>query len=174
MQLKDSEYPQNIYDSMLEELVPMEGNTLNVMRKKLKLLEGIVINRSFCNNRVDLPNVFERNGEKQIVIDHIIAISNMARVMKPEELTRTVEELEKPESQPLSNVFLMISLLLAAGNRPLSWRESLLNHILKWKKMKLVKEFVSYWWKGRSPETEEEQRLYMLVRSVENPYSYFA
>ena len=37
-----------------------------------------------------------------------------------------------------------------------------------------MKEFVSGWWKGKSPETEEEQRLYRLVSNVENPYSYFA
>ena len=42
------------------------------------------------------------------------------------------------------------------------------------KKLKIVKEFVSAWWKGRSPQTEEEERLYRLVSHVENPYSYFA
>lgn len=48
------------------------------------------------------------------------------------------------------------------------------NEIVQFKKLKIVKDFVSYWWKGRNPETEEENKLYMLVRVVENPYSYFA
>lgn len=68
----------------------------------------------------------------------------------------------------------MMAYLLAAGTRDFEWREKVLHEILSFKKYKIVKEFVSYWWKGRNPETDKEQRLCMLVRSVENPYSYFA
>ena len=147
-------------------------------KKKLKLLEGVVINRNFCNNNVQLPEIFSRNSDKHIGIDHVIAMSNMARIMKTGELERAVEEVmgkvKKGDDDKMEGVLVLMSLLLAAGNRPLGWREKVLQEILKLKKMKLVKEFVSYWWKGRSAETEEEQRLYMLVRGVENPYSYFA
>jgi len=40
--------------------------------------------------------------------------------------------------------------------------------------MKIVKEFISYWWKGKNPESEGEKKLQSLVQGVENPYSYFA
>ncbi len=50
----------------------------------------------------------------------------------------------------------------------------MLKEILKYKKLKIVKEFISYWWKGKSPESDGEKRLQYLVQGVENPYSYFA
>lgn len=46
----------------------------------------------------------------------------------------------------------MMAYLLAAGTRDFEWKEKLLNQILSFKKQKIVKEFVSYWWKGRSPQ----------------------
>ena len=101
----------------------MDANTVNVTRKKLKLLEGIVINRNFCNNKVQLPNIFEINSDKSIAIDHIVAVSNMARIMKNSELSDNVQELlgnEKDEEEnKMSKVYRMMSLLLATGNRPL-------------------------------------------------------
>lgn len=50
----------------------------------------------------------------------------------------------------------------------------ILRDLVKYKKDKLVKEGISEWWKGKTPETEQEYRLADLVRNFENPYSYFA
>lgn len=60
----------------------MEGNTTNVIKKKLKYIENIVINKNFCTDSVDIPDIFESLAEKQVIIDHIVAASNMARIMK--------------------------------------------------------------------------------------------
>lgn len=49
----------------------------------------------------------------------------------------------------------MMAYLLAAGTRDFEWKEKLLNQILSFKKQKIVKEFVSYWWK------EEVRRIKM-------------
>ena len=46
--------------------------------------------------------------------------------------------------------------------------------LIKHKKDKLVKEGISDWWKGKTPETEHDIRMLALVRNFENPYSYFA
>lgn len=60
----------------------MTGNTQTVIKKKLKYLEGIVINRSFISNLVELPDILSMN-EKNIGLDFITALSNMARIMTP-------------------------------------------------------------------------------------------
>lgn len=72
------------------------------------------------------------------------------------------------------NIHQLMALLLSAGVREYEWKEEVLKEILKSKKMKIVKEFISYWWKGKNPESESEKRLQNLVQGVENPYSYFA
>lgn len=72
------------------------------------------------------------------------------------------------------NIYQLMALLLSAGVREYEWKEEVLKEILKQKKLKIVKEFISYWWKGKNPETEQEKRLQHLVQGVENPYSYFA
>lgn len=72
------------------------------------------------------------------------------------------------------NIYQLMALLLSAGVREYEWKEDVLKEILKHKKLKIVKEFISYWWKGKTPDTEEEKRLQNLVQGVENPYSYFA
>ena len=48
-----------------------------------------------------------------------------------------------------------MSLLLAVGVREYEWKQTVLQEILKSKKLKIVKEFISYWWKGKNPESEE-------------------
>jgi hypothetical protein len=66
----------------------MEDNTINVIKKKLKYIENVVINKSFCRNCVTIPNIFLAILDKNVTIDHIVAVSNMARIMTSEELTR--------------------------------------------------------------------------------------
>ena len=129
----------------------MEGNTISIMKKKLKYIESIVINKSFSTNSVKIPNIFENISEKQVAIDHILAVSNMARVLKTEELTREVEILLKQNDKSGKCLYFMMAYLLAAGTRDFEWREKLLNQIIGFKKSKIVKDFVSYWWKGRTP-----------------------
>lgn len=82
-QLKDSEYPQNIYNDLLVWLNNMEDNTVNVVKKKLKYIESVVINKSYCIDSVEIPNIFASISEKNVTIDHVVAASNMARIMKP-------------------------------------------------------------------------------------------
>lgn len=65
----------------------MEGNTINVQKKKLRYIESVVINKIFCNDKIVIPDIFTSINEKSVTIDHIIAVSNMARIMKGEELT---------------------------------------------------------------------------------------
>lgn len=50
-------------------------------------MEGITISQNFSNNCSYLPDLFSRNTEKQITIDHVVAISNIARILKIAELT---------------------------------------------------------------------------------------
>lgn len=60
----------------------MEGNTINVQKKKLKYIESVVINKIFSTNEVNIPDIFSKISEKNVTIDHIVATSNMARIMK--------------------------------------------------------------------------------------------
>ena len=60
----------------------MEGNTINVVKKKLKYIESVVINKIFNINEVSIPDIFPANNEKNVLLDHIVATSNMARIMK--------------------------------------------------------------------------------------------
>lgn len=60
----------------------MEGNTINVVKKKLKYIESMIINKVFNNDQVNIPDIFPAN-EKGVLLDHIVATSNMARIMKP-------------------------------------------------------------------------------------------
>lgn len=54
-QLKDSEYPEPIYEILFKHLTALAECTPNVARRKLRYLEGIVINRSFFMNQVTIP-----------------------------------------------------------------------------------------------------------------------
>lgn len=60
----------------------MEGNTINVIKKKLRYIESVVINRIYRSDEVSIPDIFSSINEKNITIDHIVAVSNMARIMK--------------------------------------------------------------------------------------------
>lgn len=57
----------------------------------------------------------------------------------------------KNEDKSTKNLKFLMAYLLTAGTRDFEWRERVLNNILSYKKHKIVKEFVSYWWKGRNP-----------------------
>ena len=48
-------------------------------------------------------------------------------------------------------LFKLMALLLSAGVRDYDWKVEVLKEVLKHKKMKIVKEFISYWWKGKNP-----------------------
>lgn len=49
------------------------------------------------------------------------------------------------------SVYTLMALLLSTGVRECEWRVGVLEEILKFKKLKIVKEFISYWWKGKNP-----------------------
>jgi hypothetical protein len=115
--LKNSEYPDNIYDDLVVWLNSMEDNTINVIKKKLKYIESVVINKSFCRNCVIIPNIFVAVQEKNVTIDYIVAVSNMARIMTPEELTREVEGILGKENKSTKMLNFMMAYLLAAGKR---------------------------------------------------------
>ena len=59
----------------------MSDRTPYVIKKKLAFLQGMVINRSFRLNQVDLPPLLALN-ERQITLDYIITLSSILRVMK--------------------------------------------------------------------------------------------
>ena len=68
-----------------------------IVKKKLCYLQGIVINRSFVTNRVELPAILLPISEKNITLDHITVLSNIARLMTPPELSAAVETALKTE-----------------------------------------------------------------------------
>lgn len=82
-----SEYPHNIYEDIAHELLKMESNNPNIIKKKLKYLESLVINKIYSSNKAEIPNIFCNVTEKQVCLEQIIAISNMSRVLKNNELT---------------------------------------------------------------------------------------
>lgn len=88
-QLSDSEYPEDIYQDLLAQLLPMADRTPYVVKKKLIFLQGMIIHRSFRLNKVEIPPLMSQN-EKVITLDYVITISTIARLMKPEELTAEV------------------------------------------------------------------------------------
>jgi len=53
------------------------------------------------------------------------------------------------------NAYNLMALLFSAGVREYEWKEDVLKEILKSKKLKIVKEFISLWWKGKNPETQQ-------------------
>lgn len=116
-QMKASEYPENIYEELLEHLSNMKGCTLSCMRKKLKYLEGIVINKSFVTNQVIVPDIFRNLPEKQVSIEHIVAISNILRIMKEDELNNAAIKLLKLNEDNSKSLNFMMAYLLAAGSR---------------------------------------------------------
>ena len=85
-QMCDSEYPENIYKDLLDHILHMSDRTPFVIKKKLLFLQGIVINRSFRLNKVDIPPLFEMN-EKPLNLDFILTMANILRIMKNDELT---------------------------------------------------------------------------------------
>ena len=86
VQLSDSEYPEEIYQDLVTQLLPMTDRTPYVVKKKLIFLQGLIIHRSFRLNRVEIPPLLSLN-EKLITLDYIITVSTIARLMTPEEIT---------------------------------------------------------------------------------------
>ena len=60
-QLCDSEYPEDIYQELLAKILPMSDATMYVVKKKLTFLQGMVINRTFRLNKVEIPPLLEIN-----------------------------------------------------------------------------------------------------------------
>jgi len=67
-----------------------------VVRKKLRYLEGLVINRSFRLNKVDIPPFMKLN-EKFITYDFVLTLSNIARFMTRQELSKQISTLIKKQ-----------------------------------------------------------------------------
>lgn len=61
MQLCDSEYPEDIYQNILERLLIMSDRTPYVVKKKLTFLQGMVINRSFRLDKIEVPPLLMMN-----------------------------------------------------------------------------------------------------------------
>lgn len=173
VQLSDSEYPEEIYRDLVEQLLPMADRTPYVVKKKLIFLQGLIIHRSFRLNRVEIPPLLSLN-EKLITLDYIITVSTIARLMTAEEITAEVEHLLGAAHRKKHETYRLIALLLASGVREYDWKEKVIRDLIKHKKDKLVKESISQWWKAKTPETAQELRIAELVRNFENPYSYFA
>lgn len=144
-----------------------------VVKKKLIFLQGLIIHRSYRLNRVDIPPLLALN-EKTITLDYIITTSNIARLMTSQEITQEVEHILGLAHRKKHDTYRLIALLMASGVREYDWKEKVIRDLIKHKKDKLVKESISQWWKGKSPETPQEIRIAELVRNFENPYSYFA
>lgn len=97
-------------------------------------------------------------------MDFVVCVSNMYRLLTRNETIQKVEaEMSKGKNK---NIYQLMALLLSAGVREYEWKEEVLKEILKSKKLKIVKEFISYWWKGKNPESESEKRLQNLVQGV--------
>lgn len=94
-------------------------------------------------------------NEKQINLDYIITISSIARLMKDEELTEEVRRLLKHSARKKHETYTLVALLMAAGVREFDWKELIVRDLIKHKKDKLVKESISEWWKGKSPESPQ-------------------
>jgi len=92
VQLSDSEYPEEIYQDLLKQLLPMADRTPYVVKKKLIFLQGLIIHRSYRLNRVEIPPLLSLN-EKLITLDYIITLSTIARLMTAEEISAEVEQL---------------------------------------------------------------------------------
>lgn len=98
-------------------------------------------------------------NEKQVTFEHVMAVSNMARLMKADELTAEAQRLVGMRSRKKHETHLLLALLIASGVREYEWKEQAVRELIKSKKDKLVKEGISAWWKGKTPETEQEKRI---------------
>ena len=136
----------------------MEQATTHVTRKQLAFLEGLVVHRSFRLDKVEIPPLLSRN-EKHLTIDFIIVVSTMARLMKCQELTAEAERVLGLAHPQKHEMYYLIALLMAAGVREYSWKEEAVRALIKLKKDKLVKEGISEWWRGKTPETGQENRI---------------
>lgn len=95
----------------------MTDRTPFVIKKKLMFLQGMIINRTFRLNKVDLPSLLEIN-EKLVTLDYIITLSNIMRLMKNDEMTFEVERILKITRQrPKYETYMLMALLMASGVR---------------------------------------------------------
>ena len=51
--------------------------------------------------------------------------------------------------------YTLLAILMATGIREFDFKQKILRELIKFKKEKLVKEAISEWWKGKTPETEQ-------------------
>jgi hypothetical protein len=163
-QLCGSEYPEDIYQQLLQVVVPMTDCTPYVVRKKLTFFEGLVIHRSFRLNEVQFPPLLQTN-EKIVTLDYITTIATIARLMKAEEMTEYAERILAQDHREKHKTYMLIALLMATGVREFDWKERVIRDLIKHKKNKLVKEAISSWWKGKTPESDQEKRIAELVRN---------
>lgn len=92
-------------------------------------------------NKMEIPEEILKINEKVISLDFVICVSNMYRLLTREESNKRVEEEMKKGKD--KNVYNLMALLLSAGVREYDWKVDVLREILKNKKMKIVKEFIS-------------------------------
>ena len=131
----------------------MTDSPTSVIKKKLMLIESLVINYCFSMNKMEVPDDILKINEKTLTLEFIVCVSNMYRLLTRAE---TIDKVEKEMSKGKNkSIYQLMALLLSAGVREYEWKEEVLKEILKHKKLKIVKEFISYWWKGKTADTEE-------------------
>jgi hypothetical protein len=59
----------------------MSENSQSVIRKKLSLIESLVINYCYSMNKMEIPEEILKINEKVISLDFVICVSNMYRLL---------------------------------------------------------------------------------------------
>jgi hypothetical protein len=69
----------------------MTENSPSVIKKKLTLIESLVINYCYSMNKMEIPDDILKINEKVITMDFIICVSNMYRLLTRNETIQKVE-----------------------------------------------------------------------------------
>ena len=93
----------------------MADSPPSVMRKKLMLIESLVINYCFSMNKMEIPDDILRLNEKTLTLEFVVCVSNMYRLLTR---TETIERVEREMAKGKKiNIYQLMSLLLSAGVR---------------------------------------------------------
>lgn len=70
----------------------MADSPPSVTRKKLMLIESLVINYCFSMNKMEIPDDILQLNEKNLTLEFVVCVSNMYRLLTRAE---TIERVEK-------------------------------------------------------------------------------
>ena len=59
----------------------MTDNPPSVVRKKLMLIESLVINYCYSMNKIEVPDDILKINEKSLTLEFIVCVSNMYRLL---------------------------------------------------------------------------------------------